>query len=241
MNANFCFADEQEMEDIDQYFQEPEQTELHGFLEYNQNQEQQGVEEEAIGLDSSVKQKNINFEHPKKFEQKSLFSNSAKVPIFTPIQDKLESASRFSTQEYDIKPVSTSYSRKYGKFKFGTMYDASLDSTRVSHSTAFFTKYEGKHFGFAGGFSKSTTDNYDGFSDKFYIAPELKITRRLSLLDVMKTDVAQINKSNEFVLRYTPNFKRRADEVQFELGAGQSFFNDNYVKSSIRFSTNFKL
>ena len=41
-------------------------------------------------------------------------------------------------------------------------------------------------------------------NDKFYIAPELKITKRLSLLDVMKTDVAQVNKSNELILRYTP-------------------------------------
>jgi len=57
----------------------------------------------------------------------------------------------------------------------------------------------------------------------------------------MKTDVYQINKSNELVLRYTPHMKKYAEELQFEVGAGQTFYADTYVNSSLRFSTNFKL
>lgn len=243
----FCFAeeqstDEQNIEDIDKYFEEAQApAEIHGYLEYNQSQEPEYDEKNAVLLDAPFCNR-VNFTTPKKFEPKSLFSSS-KAPVFSPIQDSLQSASRFSTQEYNIKPVSTSYSKKYGKFSFGTMYGSFLSGAQTSHSTGLFTKYEGKYIALSTGFSKNTNNNsnYDIYSDKFYIAPELKLTKRLSLLDVMKTDVAQINKSNELVLRYSPNFKKYADEVQFELGAGQSFYDDNYVNSSIRFSTKFKL
>lgn len=121
------------------------------------------------------------------------------------------------------------------------MYDSSLGSAQVNYSTGLFTKYEGKHFALSTAFSKNTNCNYDSYSDKFFIIPELKLTRRLSLLDVMQTDVNQINKSNELVLRYTPHFKKHPDDVQFEFGAGQSFYEDTYINSSVRFSTKFRL
>lgn len=240
--AQICFAQEESEEDIDSYFtSEPEQaTELHGYLEYNQNTEEQEQEQNAIMLDSSVLPKTINITTPQKIESKSLISGTKK-PSFQPVQDDFKNASKFSTQEYSIKPVSTNYSRKYGKFSFGTMYDSSLNSARLNYSTGIFTKYEGKHFALSTIFSKNTNDNYNYYNDSFSIAPELKLTKRLSLLDIMETDVSQINKSNEFVLRYSPHFKKYADEVQFELGAGQSFYNDNYIKSSVHFSTKFKL
>lgn len=237
-----CLAEGEIEEDINSYFaEEPEQTtELQGSLEYNQPAEEQEIEQNAVNLEIPVNYNAINITKPQKIESKSLISGSKK-PTFHPIQDELEAASKFSTQEYDVKPVSTRYSKKFGKFSFGTMYDSSLGSAQVNYSTGLFTKYEGKFFALSTAFSKNTNCNYDSYSDKFYIVPELKLTKRLSLLDVMQTDVNQINKSNELVLRYTPHFKKYADDVQFELGAGQSFYEDSYVKSSIRFSTRFKL
>jgi hypothetical protein len=153
----------------------------------------------------------------------------------------LSAASKFSSQEYAINPVSTSYVQKFGKFSFGTIYDSSLDSASVNYATSIFSKYEGKHFAFSTEFEKNTNLNNADFNDKIFIVPELKLTKRLSLLDVMQTDVNQINKKNEIVLRYTPHFKNYADDVQLEIGAGQTFYNDDYVKSSVRFSTKFKL
>ncbi len=262
--AQFCFAEEQQTpqaipaqseqalqaepeetyEEITSYFnteQEPEQeqtTTLQGYLEYNQNEAKQ--EEIPIQLDESTGRNAINISKPQKMQSKSLLS-SAKAPIFQPIQDELKSASKFSSQEYNIKSFSTDYSKRFGRFSVGTMYNSSLSKATTGHSTALFAKYDGKHAAFSMGFSKSTNNQKDSFSDSFFIAPELKITNRLSLLDVLTTDVYQINKSNELVLRYTPHFKKYADGVQFELGAGQSFYDDNFIKSSVRFSTKFRL
>lgn len=243
-SIQICLAEESNEEDIESYFNtEPEQsTELHGYLEYSQNQDEneQNLEQNAIMLDTPENPKSVNLTKPQAIESKSLITGVKKT-TFGPIQDELENASKFSTAEYSIRPINTSYSRKFGKFSFGTMYDSSISSASTNFSTGLFTKYEGKHFALSTAFSKNNNSNSDTFNDNFFVAPELKLSKRLSLLDVMQTDVAQINKSNELVLRYTPHFKKYADEVQFELGAGQSFYQDSYVKSSLRFSTKFRL
>lgn len=239
--AQICLANDENIEDIDSYFvDEPQQTqELNGYIEYNQPEGEAEQEQNAIRLDSA-QTTGINISKPKSLGSKSLLSNSRK-PSFQPIQDNMDSASKFATQEYSIRPISSTYSKKYGKFSFGTMYDSSVGSAQVNYSTGLFSKYEGKHFALSTAFQKSTNSNYDSYNDKFFVAPELKLTKRLSLLDVMQTDVNQINKKNEVVLRYTPHFKKYADDVQLELKAGQSFYEDSYINSSVQFSTRFKL
>lgn len=267
--AQFCFAEElqttqatkpaqteqtsqteqeETYEEITSYFnseQAPGQesgqeqtTVFEAHLEYNQNMAEQ--EEIPIELDDTSECNAINISKPQNIKSKSLLSDS-KLPTFQPIQDNLKSASKFSSQEYNIKSFSTDYSRKFGRFSVGTLYNSSLSKATTGHSTALFARYDGKHAAFSMGFTKSTNNQQDSFSDSFFIAPELKITNRLSLVDIIETDVYQINKSNELVLRYTPHFKKYADGVQFELGAGQSFYEDNFIKSSVRFSTKFKL
>lgn len=234
-----CIADEETIDDINSYFieQEAQPTEINGYVEYNQQQEEE--EKDAVLLDSS-NATGIKITQPKSFNSKSLISKS-KVPSFGPIQDQLEAASKFSSQEYAIRPVSSTLTKKYGNFSLGTAYNSFLDSAQVNYSTSIFTRYEGKYFALTSGFSKSTNSNYDSYNNKFFVAPELKLTKRLSLLDVMQTDMEQISKKNEIVLRYTPHLKKYADEVQFELGAGQSYYDENYLNSSVRFSTRFKL
>lgn len=243
LNIQVCLANEESIEDINSYFQdEPEQTqELQGHLEYNNTESPDEVDEEknAIWLDSTLS-KSINISKPKSFESKSLITG-VKRPNLGPLQNDLAPASKFATQEYNIKPVSTSYSKKFGKFSFGTTYDSSLSGAQNSYTTGIFSKYENKFFAFSTAYSKNTNSRYDNYNDTFSIAPELKLTKRLSLLDVMQTDVNQINKSNNIVLRYTPHFKKYADDVQLELKAGQSFYDDSYIKSSIQFQTRFKL
>lgn len=211
------------------------QIQYNGYLQYNEMEQE--PTEEAIELEP-VETAQVNFSKPKSVSSKSLLPE--KKPIFSPMQDSLEPASKYAAQEYDISPVSTSYSKKYGQFSFGTSFDQYIDSARPSYTTGVFAKIEGKYLALKTVFSKNTQD-YDSYSDKIYIAPELKLTKHLSLLDVMQTDVFQINKKNEVVLRYTPHMKKYADDVQFEVGVGQSFYESDYVNSSVRFSTRFKL
>lgn len=246
LSMQICFAEEETTEDIDSFFQDEPQAEqpveLHGYLQYGEAEQaqEQLQEQNAVKLDDKTLTNGINISQPKKIESKSLISG-VKKPNFEPMQDSLEAASKFATQEYAIKPVSSDFVQKQGNFSFGTSYDSYMDSAQVSYSTGIFTRYDWKHFALSSTFAKSTDSNFNSYDDKIYIAPELKLSKHLSLLDVMQTDVDQISKKNELVLRYTPRFKNGAEDVQFELGAGQSYYEDSYVKSSLRFSTRFKL
>lgn len=216
----------------------PEQVaKLEGYLEYNEAES--GFEQNAVYFDGSDVASRINFSSPRKMTSKSLLG--AKKPVFTPMGNEITAASRFSSQEYLINPVSTSYSQKFGNVTFGTVYDSSLDSASTSYTTSVFSKIEGRFFALRTAFAKDTNVNENTFGDKIYVIPELKLTKRLSLLNVWQSDVNQINKKSEVVLRYSPNLKHYADDVQFEIGVGQSFYNDDYVKSSLRFSTKFRL
>lgn len=237
-------------EELDNIFTHDPQTnvELHGYLEYDevpqdtiylQDQEDEAAQN-AVNLDENVYKANLKFKTPQKYGSKSLISNKIKqTPAYN--SKTMEAASKFSTLEYGIQPISSSYSTKKGNISLGTTYDSSISGAQRNYSTGFFTKYEGKRYAMTSAFSKSTNSNYDEYNNKVYFAPELKITKRLSLLDVIQTDITQTNKSNEIVLRYNPNFKNHADEVIFELGAGQSYYQNNYINSSLRFSTRFKL
>lgn len=227
---------EESYEEVNSYFNaEPEESSIfEGHVEYNQNEF--NAEENKIELENA-KIHTLNLSKPQKLSFKSV----SKKPTFHPIQDELKAASMFSTQEYNIKSVSTSYSQNFGKFSFGTMYDSGLNKASRNDSTAVFAKYDWRYAALSLGFSKSTNYNKNSYEDEFFFAPEIKLTKRLSLLDVIETDVSQINKSNEVVIRYKPHFKGHEDDVQLELGAGQSFYNDNFIKSSVRFSTKFKL
>lgn len=237
-------------EEVDNIFTNDPQTnvELHGYLEYDEVPQDtiylESQEEEtpanAIQLEENTYKANLNIKAPQKLGSKSLVSSKIKQ---TPAYNSkiMETASKFSTVEYNIQPVSSSYTTKKGNVSFGTTYDSGLSGARRTYSTGFFTRYDGKHYAMTSAFSKNIKSSYDEYNDKFYFAPELKITKRLSLVDVIQSDVMQVNKSNEVVLRYKPNFKNHADDVQFELGAGQSYYQNDYINSSVRFSTKFKL
>lgn len=239
LGINVCLADDviSDGTDEDNIFTDdtPAAEQLNGYIEYNEPER----EENAIYLNAPININSINLTTPKKIGSKSLLPE--KKPTFEPMGNPLHAASEVYSDEYSIQPLSTSYSQKVGKFNFGTSFDTSLSSARLSNSTGFFAKYEGKHFALNTVYVKSANNYNSSYDDSFIIAPEWKITKRLSLLDVMQTDLYQIDKSNQIVLRYTPHLKKYADDVQFELGAGQSFYENNPVGSKVRFSTRFKL
>lgn len=241
LSINICRAEDAIGDNVDEdnVFTDdaPAAEELHGFVEYNEPEEEVN---NTIYLKEPININNINLSAPKKIGSKSLIPETKK-PTFEPMGNPLETASKFYTDEYHIKPISASYSQNFGKLSFGTSYDTFLSSARLNNSTGLFAKYEGKHFALRTVYSKSANNYNNYYDDNFYIVPELKLTKRLSLLDIMQTDVYQINKSNELVLRYTPRLKKYADDVQLELGAGQSFYDNNFIGSEIRFSTRFKL
>jgi len=241
-----CLADEL-ISGEDSAVDDQSDVELHGYLEYDDEPEEtiylegQGdTVENTVYLKAPSSTKSLNLKAPDRGDQKSLaasFKNQAQPSKL----NQLRAASKFSTQEYEIKPVSASYTGKSGNLSYGTTYDSSVGGAQTNYSTGVFTKYDGKHFAVSTAYSKNMKSGYDSYNDQIFLAPELKLTKRLSLLDVMQTDISQLNKQNEVVLRYKPSIKNHADEVILELGAGQSFYADSYANSSVSFSTRFKL
>ncbi len=210
--------------------------------EYIQQAKELEASETAVGLgNSEFKKKAINIKTPPKFATKSLLSNKDKTNIPKDNSIILDSSSKFSNPEYWINPISTSIATKSGKFSVGTSYYSGLDSASLSSTTGIFTRYDGKHFAISTSFSKSSQYNDSSCSDSFAIAPEIKITKRLSFVDSIQTNVNQVDRKNKMVLRYNPKLKNHEDDVQLEFGVGQSFYENQYVKSSITFSTQFKL
>ena len=224
------------------------ETELQGYLEYDESpdetiylDQQPESTQNTVYLKAPTDSNSLKLKTPTKVGSKSLGSATTKQIQMTNTKRMDSAASMFSSQEYNITPVSSAYTVKKGSVSFGTTYNSGLDSAQSSYSTGFFTKYDDKHYSLTTGFTRGTNNSYAAYSDRMFFAPELKLTKRLSLLDVIQTDMLQVNRKNEVVLRYTPHFKKYADEVQFELGAGQSFYEENFVNSSVRFSTRFRL
>lgn len=225
-----------------------EVIELRGYVQYEDEpqetiflEEQGETPQNTIYMKTPTYKNSLDLKAPERVGSKSLITAINKKQIQNSNVNRLEAASKFSTQEYNINPVSRSYSGKSGNMTFGTTYDSSISSAQLNYSTGVFTRYDGKHFAITSAISKNTGNNYDSYNDKMYIAPELKLTKRFSILNVIQSDMTQINKKNEVVLRYRPKIGSHSDDIQFELGAAQSFRENQYINSSVRFSTRFKL
>lgn len=225
-----------------------EPLELRGYVQYDDEpqetiflEEQGETPQNTIYMKTPSYKSSLDLKAPERVGSKSLLTAVNKKQIQNASVNHLDAASKFSTQEYDINPVSGSYSGKSGNMTFGTTYDSSISSASLNYSTGIFTRYDGKHFAITSAFSRNTDNSYDSYNNKMYLAPELKLTKRLSLLDVMQSDLLQESRKNEVILRYRPKIGSHSDDVQFELGAAQSFRENQYINSSVRFSTRFKL
>ncbi len=209
---------------------------LEGFLQYNDVADDNEIEN-AIYLDLEEK-KHLKFTEPYSYSYET--SKLDKKVDFSPFNAKMEAASKFSTQEYMISPVSQSLYRKNGKLTFGTAYNSYLDNAEINYQTGLFTKYDAKHFSLTAAISKDTGNDFSKYRDKVYIIPELKLTKRLSIVDVIQSDTDRLSSKNEIKLRYTPKF-RQDNNLQFEMGIGQSYYENERTKSSLNFSTRIKL
>ena len=88
----------------------------------------------------------------------------------------------------------------------------------------------------------SDTQSVDSsYSNMFGIAPELKLTKYLVLRDTFKTYMGVPVNKNRISLIYTPQFKKYIENLWFEFGVTQSYYENGANNSSIDFYTKFKL
>ena len=149
--------------------------------------------------------------------------------------------SKYSTQEYSIAPLTSGVVKKSGKFSYGTIFSSEIDTAQLENSTKVFTRYETEKYAFSTTFSKTEATNYGGTRSSLYLAPELKLGKGFSIKDVMRGDIETTKKKNEIVLIYKPPSLANTNSLQFEIGAGQSFYENADSRSTFRFSTSFKL
>lgn len=207
---------------------------LQGHLEYNENVEKSGSKNIYLEPEKRIF---INISEPQSINSKTLKINKPNFDIFN---SDINQVSVFNRQEHAIRGLYGGVSETYGKFTFGTEYNSFIDDAEMVYTTGVFTRIDGKRTALTLTARTETGNSYSSYSDKIVIAPELKLTKRLSLLDVAQTDMKQTTQKNEIVLRYNPKLRNNYNDLFLEVGAGQTYREQNFVKSSLRFSTRFK-
>src|SRR5574344_506039 len=187
-------AEPEVLEEYDATIEGPIQS-LEGHLEYNDEQEQSKEDSDSIKLNFEER-KQINILSPQhfSFETTKMKKSNDNFAIFN---SRIEPASKFSTQEYMIAPMSQSLCRRNGKFSYGTAYNSYLDSAEINYQSSIFTKYDTKRFSITTAYARNTGNDYSNYKDKVYFVPEWKVTNRLSILDVLQSDTDMMSKSNE--------------------------------------------
>ena len=199
---------------------------LKGYLEYTEDTD-------AIFLKDEDQNLVLNLRVPQKFDTVS--ASNIKLPMTTFAKNVY---ARSGDIAYNIAPVDTGTVARKGNFSIGTSYNESIDTSDLGFTTSLYTKYDRKHFSLSSAYNKESGVAYSTVVDKFSFTPELKLNKYISIKDVLTSDITRNRKENSLILSIKPT---QDDRVRFEFGAGQTFDeNKNIIKSSVKFSTQFK-
>lgn len=143
----------------------------------------------------------------------------------------------------DILPLSGSLVAQAGAFSYGSRFGEELSYSQVESTASFFLRYDApKWYSFETSFRQSANRNLeDSQWSSVKITPEWHITDKLTLKDSFSNYVQSRKNKNELTLVYSPELKKYADSLKFELGVAQSFYSNGNRSESVSFSTGFKL
>ena len=204
---------------------------IKGQIEYNDN------EIETIYLDEDVKKPLINI------PQKKL---TLPVGVLTSNANTARSAlarARISRSDLtDIMPLTGSIAESIGGFSYGQTWGQELSFAQMQDTTAFFIRYDfPRYFSLSSSIRQATNQDIGTQYNIFRVMPEWHITERLTLKDSFSSYVNLPKNKNELTIVYTPELRKYADALKFELGIAQSYYRDGRQSSSVSFSTGFKL
>ena len=207
---------------------------IKGHIEYDDNPV------ETIYLDENIEKPNIN--NP----QKTLTLPVKVLNITSNANTQRSALARAMIRRStltDIMPLSGKVATQYSGFSFGQSWEQELSSYAQNESTnAFFLRYDSpKLFSITTSFRQSQSQDVGSQYNTIRIAPEWHITDKLTLKDSYTEYVTFPKKKNELTLVYTPQLKKYAESLKFELGVAQSYYNSGKQTSSFSFSTGFKL
>ena len=207
-------------------------TTLKGFAEYKE-----GVE--AIYLKDDKNNYVLNIRQPQKIESEKLVKSAQSPALMT----HMTGSARYSSEEYTGISKSTAKAiEKVGGLTFGTMFSQEVDYSQLEEATSLFTRYDTKRFALTSSYRKTLGTTHGNYADSLYVIPELKINNIFSIQEVFKADITRNRKTSELVLNIKPFGNQGSDRLNFELGAGQTFDDNNeLMRTKVRFSTKFKL
>lgn len=189
--------------------------------------------------DEDIEELKINIKEPKKIAKKSVFTEDK---LFS----KIEEQKRYNApmvDEYLGMPFFGSAEYKAGKnVTYGTTFGTELDTAQVEYKTKMFARYDNDRFGLMTALGKDAYTSSGRQMSSFYLVPELKLGKGVSIVEAFKANPEYDRFRNEISLRYSPKIKNSRDNVQLEAGLSQTTYyktGDLYYQFSV--STKFRL
>lgn len=204
---------------------------LRGYAEYIDG-------EEELYLTDEDGKFVLNLKEPQKISSDSLHDVSKNV-FEKPVQNIY---SKYSSEEYRVSGYGQTSSAKIGNFSVGTTYDSSVSTSQLERAASLFTRYEYKNFALNSSYKKTLGTTGGIYYDSIYFTPEYKLNNFFTLKDEMSYDPVRNRRKNSFVLSINPFGHKDKERMNFEVKAGQTFDQDNYViRNQVEFNTKFKL
>jgi hypothetical protein len=206
---------------------------LNGQVEFDDNPV------ETIYLDDTIERPQVNI------PQQSLTLPVGVLNITTNANTQRSALARAMISRNslgDILPLNGSVVAQTGGFSYGSTWGEELSYSQLEGTTSFFVKYDfSKKYSLETAFRQSANRGIDGYYTSVRVTPEWRITDRLTIKDSFSNYVQSRKNKNELTIVYSPELKKYADSLKFELGVAQSFYSNGNRSESVSFTTGFKL
>lgn len=205
---------------------------LKGYAVYNEEEEEEGIDLEIPDSHFIV----FNIKNPVSVGTQN-YSFLKTDSLF-----KQNEYSKLNSPEYSIAPIYTKNSEQKGAFTTGTIFSQFIDTGELEQSSSIFSRYQYKRFAITTTYQRTLNSTNSDYSDNFYLAPELKLNNYFTIIQKLSANPVTKRKKAEFVLSINPLGNKDSDRIRFDLGASQSYDDENNVlKNQFRFYTIFKL
>ncbi len=180
----------------------------------------------------------LNIKNPSTYNQYSVLD--IKGVNYEDIKNRQAGVKQHYANEHQVDNFVTSYTEKLGKFSFGTIYGADIDTGEYEYSTKFFARYDTKRFGIQAAFGKDSYMSTGTQADHIYLTPEIKLGKGFVLSDTFKANVLGTRNDNTIMLKYTPQFIKE-NPLDVGVGIGQAYYQNGNRKNVVKFETTLRL
>lgn len=180
----------------------------------------------------------LNIKNPTTYNQYSV--KDVKGINYEEMKNREVGVKKHVANEHQVDNFFMTYTEKIGKFSYGTMYGADIDTGEYEYSSKFFARYDTKRFGIQAAYGMDTYTSTGTNANFIYLTPEVKIGKAFVLSDTFKANTLGTRNDNTIMLRYTPQFIKD-NPLALGVGVGQSFYQDGSKKNVVKFETTLRL